>query len=133
MMGQSDPPHAGEQNTPGARLKVFYDGQCPVCQAMRRRYERADGQGRLLWLDLNAHLAELDRVGVSREVALARLHVIGADGRIQRGAAAVFEIWRRLPQRRYRWLGAVLRLPGILALAEPLYDFFARHRPRNAC
>ena len=123
----------GEDHYAGAApLRVFYDGRCPLCRRARARYGRAGRLGELRWLDVNTHMEELSRLGISKAAALGRIHVIGPDGRIQTGAAAIAAIWRRLPHWRYRLLAALTRLPGALPVAERVYDFIARHRSRGA-
>ncbi|RMD74159.1 MAG: DUF393 domain-containing protein, partial [Chloroflexi bacterium] len=55
-----------------------------------------------------------------------QLHVVGPDGTIYRGAEAVRELLLQLPA--LRGLGELLRLPGALTLAQPVYEFVARNR-----
>jgi predicted DCC family thiol-disulfide oxidoreductase YuxK len=66
---------------------------------------------------------------VSRDEALARLHVRRADGTVVSGARAFAEIWSCLP--RWRLLARALEaVPGAMALAEAAYRVVARHRVR---
>ena len=57
--------------------------------------------------------------GLSRDSALARLHVRGPDGQLASGARAFTTLWRSLP--RTAWLGRLLRVripPRDLAVAS---------------
>jgi predicted DCC family thiol-disulfide oxidoreductase YuxK len=64
--------------------------------------------------------------GLSREAALARMHVRRADGTLVSGAAAFAEIWRGMPG--LRWLGRLLAIPPFGAMAEVCYCLFLRAR-----
>ena len=82
---------------------LYYDGACPVCAreiAMYRRQRGADG---VQWVDVaRCEAAELGPE-LSREVAMARLHLRRADGRLVSGAEAFTVLWQALP--RWSWLG----------------------------
>lgn len=86
---------------------------------MYRRQPGADG---LQWVDV-AHCASADLgAGLSRDDALARLHVRRPDGTLVSGAAAFTSMWQALP--RWAWLGRLLgRGPG-LWLLEGGYRLF---------
>jgi predicted DCC family thiol-disulfide oxidoreductase YuxK len=64
--------------------------------------------------------------GLSRNEALARMHVRRADGTIVSGAAAFAEIWRGMPG--LLWLGLLLAVPPVGAAAELGYRLFLRAR-----
>lgn len=110
---------------------VFYDGACPLCRREIAHYRRLDRQQRLAWLDIAAEPQCLQPYGIAWEAAMQRLHVLGTDWRLYTGARAFAEIWQHLPG--YRWLARVVNLPGVLALLEPAYAWFARRRWRRRC
>jgi predicted DCC family thiol-disulfide oxidoreductase YuxK len=110
------------------RPTVYYDGGCPVCSREIGYYRaRAGGEG-FDWVDVTA--ADAARLGpdLTREAALARMHVRRADGTMVTGAAAFAEIWRGM--RGLRWLGRLLAVPPVGAAAEVLYSVFLRVRTR---
>ncbi len=108
------------------RPTVFYDGGCPVCSREVQFYQGRDGAASFAWVDVaRADDAALGR-GLSREAALARMHVRRADGTLVSGAAAFAEIWRGMPG--LRWLGRLLAIPPFGALAELCYRLFLRAR-----
>jgi predicted DCC family thiol-disulfide oxidoreductase YuxK len=59
------------------------------------------------------------------------MHLIAPDGRIWRGATAAREVLALLP--RWRWAAYLMRVPGVLAVAERVYDWIARRRHSMPC
>ncbi len=78
------------------------------------------------WVDVTQADEAALGPGLSREAALARIHVRRADGSVVDGAAAFAEIWRGMPG--LRWLGLVLAVPPFGAIAEFGYRIFLRAR-----
>jgi predicted DCC family thiol-disulfide oxidoreductase YuxK len=109
------------------RLTVYFDGGCPVCSREIRFYQRRPGVEAFAWVDVTQADAMALGPGLSREAALARMHVRRADGTLVAGAAAFAELWRGT--RGLRWLGRLLAIPPLGVLAELGYRVFLRVRP----
>ena len=107
---------------------LLYDGACRICTAQAHSLARYDTQHRLLLLDLNTRDAYERYPQITREDAQRWMHVIEPDGRIWRGADALRLVLLLLPLGRV--LGALMYLPGVIWLARPLYNWFARNRYR---
>lgn len=110
-------------------LTVLYDGACPLCQseiAHVQRLARQQGDSALCIVDISREEHAPDSAA-DRVALLARFHVQRADGSYVHGAAAFFEMWRRLPG--WRWLSRLARLPGLLWLLEQAYRALLRVRP----
>ena len=58
---------------------------------------------------------------------MSRFHVTRADGEVLSGARAFVALWSRLPG--WRWLSALARIPGVLAMMEAAYRGFLIIRP----
>ncbi len=101
---------------------VYFDGGCPVCSREVAMYQRTPGGDRLNWVDV-AH-CEPAALGadLSREAAMARLHLRRADGRLVSGAEAFTSLWRALPA--WSWLGRLLGTAATLWLLEGAYRIF---------
>lgn len=54
------------------------------------------------------------------------MHLVLPDGTVYAGEAALPPLFGML--RGWRWMAAVLRLPGMRALSPSLYRWVARHR-----
>jgi predicted DCC family thiol-disulfide oxidoreductase YuxK len=111
--------------------RVFYDGDCPLCRREIAHYRRLRGADRLVWVDIAHDQATLDAHGLSREAAMAKMHVLDAAGQWQTGARAFAEMWSHLPV--YRWLARILRNTGTLPVLDRGYSLFARWRLLRRC
>lgn len=101
---------------------VHYDGACPVCSREIAMYQREPGGQDIRWIDVTRCDAEALGDGLTREAALARLHLRSGDGRLVSGAAAFTGMWRQLP--RWRWLGRLFGSGWRLSLLEFVYRAF---------
>lgn len=85
-------------------------------------YRREPGGDALCWIDVgHCSPAELG-AGLTRDAALARMHVRRPDGTLVSGAEAFTTLWRALP--RWAWLGRLLGTPATLWLLEAGYRVF---------
>ena len=109
-----------------SKIVVFYDGACPLCRAEVRQYGRSEGAQSLCLRDVSQPQAQLP-AALSRAQAMARFHVLAADGRLLSGARAFIEVWRRLPA--WRMAARVAAMPGMTVLLELGYRLFLRLRP----
>ncbi len=119
-MNAISPPGATHQATTSA-VQVYYDGGCPVCSREIAFYRARPGADGFTWIDVNGDPSLLGP-GLTREAALARMHVRRADGTLLDGAAAFAEMWRHMPG--FTWLGRLLAVPPFGALAELAYRVF---------
>lgn len=108
---------------------MFYDGGCPICSREVSHYRRLDVADRIQWIDITQGQTLLAAFGISSEMAMERLYVLYRDGRLLSGAYAFAAIWSELPY--YRGLAKILRIPGMLAALDRVYQIFARWRFRR--
>lgn len=120
---------AGSKTESRHAAQVFYDGACPLCRREISHYRRLRGAERLSWIDISEDQAALDACGLSRESAMARLHVLDAAGHWQTGARGFAELWSHLTG--YRRLAGFLRHTGALPLLDGAYSLFARWRLKS--
>lgn len=109
-----------------ASLTVYFDGACPVCSREIAAYRRQAGADACAWVDVSACEPAVLGADLSREQALARMHVRRADGSLVSGAAAFAEMWRALPATR--WMGRLASWAPLTALLELAYRAFLRVR-----
>lgn len=101
---------------------VYFDGGCPVCSREIAMYQSQPGADAVRWVDVaHCDAAELGS-DLSRDAAMARLHLRRADGKLMSGAAAFTAMWRELP--RWAWLGRLLDNRPTLWVLEGGYRFF---------
>ena len=114
-------PRSDTLGSPQSETVVFYDGACPLCSTEIDLYRDMDTEKALHMVDISNAEAALPP-SLSRDTALARLHVISADGTVLIGARAFVEVWNRIP--RLRWASRIASLPGAILLLEAFYRFF---------
>lgn len=114
------------EETPSTRPTLYYDGACPVCSREIAMYRRQPGADAVRWVDVTCCPTEALGPGLTREAALARLHLRRADGSLVSGAAAFTTLWLNLP--RWAWLGRLLGTRPVLWILEPGYRVFLKLR-----
>lgn len=110
---------------------VFFDGQCPMCSREIAHYRKLRGSDAIQWVDVHADDGGLEKYGLNKEAALARFHVLDAQGKWKTGAFGFIEMWHYLP----RWR-VLARIITALRLGAPLdwgYGHFARWRLSRQC
>ncbi|CAK9108853.1 28S ribosomal protein S6 [Durusdinium trenchii] len=73
---------------------------------------------------------ELEPLGVTKEQLLGRMHVLTEDAELKRNASAFQAIWQRSPIWRVT-LYPLTMIPGVLQLADIIYDRMIDLRPRK--
>jgi predicted DCC family thiol-disulfide oxidoreductase YuxK len=104
---------------------MLWDGDCGFCRFWIERWKRLT-HGRVDYAPNQEIAAE--RFPEIPEAALRKaVHLVEPDGRVFRGAEAVF---RMMSVAGWRWpLWLYHQVPGFARLAEWAYGFVAGHRP----
>lgn len=86
-------------SSPGT-MRVFYDGDCPMCRREIAFLDKRALPGSLDLIDISANGAGSAKLapGLDRERALAYMHVQLPDGRVVKGAEAFAAMWERVPR-----------------------------------
>ena len=105
---------------------VLYDGECPLCIFQMRLLTWLDWFNTLALIPLTDPRAQQTAPDIDREQLLAAMHCVTNDGRIFRGARCIRFIGMRLPLLVP--LTLLLWVPGVIWIAEKVYNFIARHR-----
>jgi predicted DCC family thiol-disulfide oxidoreductase YuxK len=101
-----------------------YDGDCGFCRGWVERWRQRTGD-RVVYAPFQEVADRFPSISV--EAFRAQAHLIEPDGRVARGAEAVFHALSYAP--RGGWLlAAYRRVPGFAAVAEAVYRWVARHR-----
>jgi demethoxyubiquinone hydroxylase (CLK1/Coq7/Cat5 family)/predicted DCC family thiol-disulfide oxidoreductase YuxK len=103
-------------------VTVYFDGACPVCAREIAVYRRQRGAEACAWVDVT-RCSDVDLgPGLTREAALARLHVRDGNGRLASGARGFAVLWRALPGTG--WLGRLAAFGPMPWLLEAGYRGF---------
>jgi len=101
---------------------VYYNSACPVCDA-GICYQRGKMDGSAVeFVDLHTRPDIAQELGIDLELLRERLHVRGADGRMQVGDRALAALWAQTPGQR--WMAWLARRLGWFT--GPLYNIAAR-------
>ena len=108
-----------------AKLTLYYDGACPLCQA-EILFLSGRNQARLLdFIDINSERYDPLTVGVSCEQALAAMYGQYANGVLINGVSVFPEAYRRANLPFLAWLFSRKTLQPLLQIA---YQVFAKNR-----
>lgn len=118
----SDMPERGD-NT--AKVKVWYDGACPLCQREIGLMRRLDRNNAIAFVDVSDQGDP--SCPIDQSELLARFHA-EEGGKVLSGAAAFAAMWRAIPGLRP--LGLIARNSAVLWILEWLYLRFLKVRPR---
>lgn len=110
------------------RLKVFYDGGCPICSREIGYYQTCNGSASIDWVDVASVDEALLPPSLDREQALARFHVQTENGETVSGAAAFIRLWNNL--ERFRWIGWMFGSRPSIWVLDRVYDVLLKVRPR---
>ena len=109
-------------------VTVYFDGDCPVCSREIGWYRRCRGADSVAWVDIQGN-AFAPTCGLTRDEALAELHVRRSDGSVVTGVDAFVELWRELPG--WRWLARLAARRGVNRALRYGYGVFLRWRRRD--
>ncbi len=101
-------------------MQVYYDGGCPVCSREISFYRSRPGADAFDWVDVTSCAPEALGFGLTRDEALARMHVRLANGTLLSGAAAFGAMWRQMPG--FKGLGWLLAMPPFETLGNWTYN-----------
>mmetsp|Transcript_150 Transcript_150/g.543 ORF Transcript_150/g.543 Transcript_150/m.543 type:complete len:242 (-) Transcript_150:269-994(-) len=116
---------AGE--SPSWEIRMLYDGDCPLCMREVDMFRRMDKEaGKIDFVDISSEDYDPSKnMGLEFETAMKSIHAVLPDGKVILGV----EVFRRLYEAvGLGWVYAITKNPTVGALAERVYDFWARNR-----
>lgn len=108
-------------------LRIFYDGNCPLCSAEMRQLKARDPADLIELVNLNAADFSQRFSHINKDYANTILHGETATGELLLGLDVTCKAWALTGTRR--WI-QLLRLPVIKTVADWSYLHFAKHRYR---
>ncbi|MEA5572336.1 DUF393 domain-containing protein [Calothrix sp. UHCC 0171] len=118
---------SGEINKKSWKIKLLYDGECPLCVREVNFLKRRDaGRGLVAFVDIaDINYNPEDNSGIDFETAMGRIHAILPDGSIITNV----EVFRRIYETLgMGWVYAITKLPIIGFIAEKIYAIWADFR-----
>ncbi|MCU0537233.1 MAG: DUF393 domain-containing protein [Hydrococcus sp. Prado102] len=109
------------------RIKLLYDGECPLCLREVRFLQKRDaGRGLVAFVDIaEENYFPDEHGGIDYETAMGRIHAVLPDGTIVKDV----EVFRRIYEvLGMGWVYAFTKLPIVGAIADRIYEIWARLR-----
>ncbi|WP_105169668.1 thiol-disulfide oxidoreductase DCC family protein [Pseudoalteromonas sp. T1lg23B] len=108
-------------------MKIFYDGQCPLCVAEMKKLHRFDHHKQIILVDVHDENFATQYPHIDKCKALSVLHAEDDNGEVFFGLDATYQVWKLVG--KHRWL-KILRVRPIRWFADCCYWLFARNRMR---
>lgn len=122
-------PQTSATTAPQWRIKLLYDGECPLCLYEVNMLRQKDaGRGLVAFVDIASD--DYDPAangGVDYETAMGRIHAVYPDGQVIQNVEVFRQVYAILGMG---WLYAPTRLPVVRSLVDWLYGIWARWRLR---
>lgn len=114
-------------NAPTWRIKLLYDGACPLClREVNFLRKRDAGRGLVAFVDIaDDHYTPEDNGGVAFETAMGRIHAVLPDNTVIQNVAVFRQVYEVLGMG---WVYTLTRVPILGALADALYGVWANWR-----
>jgi predicted DCC family thiol-disulfide oxidoreductase YuxK len=114
---------------PSWRIKLLYDGECPLCLREVSFLTKKDaGRGLVAFVDIaDEDYNPQENGGVSFEAAMGRIHAVLPDGKVITNVEVFRQVYEVLG---IGWIYAVTKLPVVGFLVDRLYELWAAWRLR---
>jgi len=116
-----------ELASPGWKIKLLYDGECPLCVKEVNFLTKKDGgRGIIKFIDIaSLDYDPQDHGGVDFETAMGRIHGILADGTVIKNVEVFRQAYESLGMG---WIYGITKIRFVGAIANWLYGIFADWR-----
>jgi predicted DCC family thiol-disulfide oxidoreductase YuxK len=108
-------------------LKVYFDGQCPLCRREIDFYRKRSGGEKITWINIEDGTCDGSTLGLTKKRLKARFHVVKDDSTVFSGGYAFLQLWSFIPV--FSWLAKILDRSFFPSLLDKLYDLFLIVRP----
>ncbi|MDX2213731.1 MAG: DUF393 domain-containing protein [Oculatellaceae cyanobacterium bins.114] len=114
-------------STPTWKIKLLYDGACPLCLREVNFLRRRDaGRGLVAFVDVADENYSADaNGGVDFETAMGRIHAVLPDGRVIKNVEVFRQVYEVLGMG---WVYAITKVPVIGFIANASYELWADYR-----
>ena len=109
-----------------AKHLVLYDGNCPLCVFQMKVLTWLDWLHVARLVPLSSPEAQAAAPQLDAEQLRAAIHAVTPNGRVHRGARCIRFLSLRMPLLLP--LGLFLWIPGVIILAERIYEVVSRNR-----
>ncbi|MFM6439154.1 MAG: thiol-disulfide oxidoreductase DCC family protein [Microcystis panniformis] len=113
--------------SPSWKIKLLYDGECPLCLREHNFLQKQDaGRGLVAFVDIAAeNYTPEENGGISFAAAMGRIHAVLADGTILQNVEVFRQVYDILG---IGWIYAATKWPVIGFLVDIIYEIWASWR-----
>lgn len=110
--------------SPTWKIKLLYDGDCPLCLREVRFLQKKDaGRGLVAFVDIaDDHYDPANHGGVDFATAMGRIHAVLPDGTLVKNVEVFRQVYRTLG---IGWMYAPTGWPLLGAIVDKLYEIWA--------
>ena len=118
---------AGTALEPQWQVQLLYDGECPLClREVRFLSHRDAGRGIIDFVDIaDLNYDPAQHAGIEFDQAMGRIHAVLPDGTVIEGIDVFRRVYEALGMG---WVYAATRWPVVGAIANKIYDLWAKLR-----
>ena len=127
MTSGSVKPTNNQLEQPDWKIKLLYDGECPLCVREVNFLTKKDaGRGIVKFVDIaDLDYDPQDNANIDFATAMGRIHAVLADGTVIKNV----EVFRRVYEELgMGWIYAITKVPLLGAIANWLYEIWADWR-----
>ncbi|MGF1591409.1 MAG: thiol-disulfide oxidoreductase DCC family protein [Pleurocapsa sp.] len=127
MTSVSEKSNRNSSAKPAWKIKLLYDGQCPLCVREVNFLTKQDaGRGIVKFVDIaSTDYDPQDNEGIDFATAMGRIHAILPNGKIIKNVEVFQQVYEQLGMG---WVYAITKVPLIGASANWLYGLWADWR-----
>ena len=111
------------------KIKVFYDGNCKVCDQEISYYKKNDINKKFEWVNIHNSKSKINRLKLQKKELMDVLHIETESGKIVKGVDAFLEIWANF--KYLRSLAFFVKIKPVKRLAEIIYKIWAKKRKKK--
>ena len=83
------------------KIKVFYDGNCKICDQEISYYKKNDINKKFEWVNIHNSKSKINRLNLQKKELMDVLHIETESGKILKGVDAFLEIWANFKYFRF--------------------------------
>ena len=111
------------------KIKVFYDGNCKICDQEISYYKKNDIDKKFEWVNIHNSKSKINRLNLQKKELMDVLHIETESGKILKGVDAFLEIWANF--KYFRFLAFFVKIKPVKRLTEIIYKIWAKKRKKS--